>query len=100
MALSIILITNILEYISKFLNIHDFFCPYKRLVEGSNNIQMIAIIKTPKGFDKLIFLILTADTTLTIIKTIVFINSFDDEMTLVYQLYNLLFAYIIITEQE
>lgn len=53
---------------------------------------MIAKIITPKEFDEPVFLVPTASAVLVISEIIVFVNSFDNGMTLVYHLCNLLSA--------
>ena len=57
-------------------------------------MQMVIKIKTPKEFNELAFLVPTAGATSTIPKTMVFVNSLDDGMTLAYHLCNLLSAHI------
>ena len=55
---------------------------------------MVAKIKTPKKFDKLFFLVFITIVVSAILKTIVFVHSFDIVMILIYNSYNLLFKYI------
>ncbi len=55
---------------------------------------MIVKIKDPKVFDKLAFLIPTADAVSAISKTMVFVNSLDERITLVNHLRNLLPAHM------
>lgn len=55
---------------------------------------MIAKIKNLKKFNKLVFFIPTIDIDLAILKTIVFVNSFNKEVILINHLNNLLSIYI------
>lgn len=72
MALSAILGTNILEYIYKSLNMHDFVHLYKRSIDCLNIIQIIVKIKYLREFIELFFLIVTAGVVLTISKIMIF----------------------------
>lgn len=81
-ALSTILTFNTLEYIYKSLNIHDIICLYKRPIDHPNIMQIIAKIKNSKEFNKLVFLVPTADTVSAIPKIIIFVNSSNKKVTL------------------
>lgn len=85
---------NILEYVCKFLNIHDFVCLYKRAINCINIMEIIVKIKNPKEFDKLAFFISTIGEILIIPKIIIFVNSFDKRVMLINHLYNLLPMYM------
>ena len=57
-------------------------------------MQIVAKIKKPKKFDELVFSILTVDTALAILKTIVFVNSLNKKIMLILYLQNLLITYM------
>lgn len=61
-------------------------------MDQQNIIQMIAKIKTLKEFDESAFLIPTTSTVSVISEIIVFVNSLNNGMILVYHLHNLLLA--------
>ena len=94
MALSATLTPNVLEYIRKSLNMRDSVRLYKRPMDRPNIMQMVAKIKTPKEFDELAFLVPTAGAASAIPKTMVFVDSLDDGMTLAHHLRNLLPAHM------
>lgn len=89
-ALSTRLTLNVLKYIRKSLNIQNFVCVYKRSMDCSNIIQMVAKTKDPKKIDKLGCLNLTASVVSAIPKTMVFVDYLDERVILGNHLHNLL----------
>lgn len=63
-------------------------------------MQKVAKVKKPKKFNELAFSISTVNTALAILKTMVFVNSFNKKIILVIYLQNLLFAYMKNTEKK
>lgn len=57
-------------------------------------MQIVAKIKTPKGFDKLNFLIQTTNTAAAILKIIIFVKNLDKKMVLANILHNFLLTYM------
>ncbi len=94
MALFARLSSNVLEYVCKSLNICDFVCLYKRPMDRPNIIQIVAKIKNLKEFDKLASLVSATGKVSIIPKIIVFVDNFDEEVTLANHLCNLLPAHI------
>lgn len=57
-----------------------------------NIMQMVAKIKKPKMFNKLVFFFPIVDKILAILKIMIFVNNFNEEVILAIYLQNLLFA--------
>lgn len=86
MALSIILLSNILGYIREFFYLHILTCIYKQPLDYLNIIQIINSITKP-GFENLNFLI---SKTRFISKTILFVDDINDRIIFAVCLWNLL----------